>query len=479
MKMRIIKVGRNDPCPCGKKKEGGKPIKYKKCCELKDIKDRKHKVEISISRKDFIGSPYTECPQCKENTFGVFVDAHSARSYNKECTECSYAMNYKLPKIKKRVIYLDQFVFDNIVKSLDKTHPKNKTILKDPFWIDLYKKLEIVCRAQLVVFPDSFFHRDESAPTGYFDSVRRIYEHFSGGITFYNHDQILEQQICEHFESFLVNKAEITPQTLPENIVFGRELHEWHSRMRISVGGKPKEEQIEETQKSKKETYQRFLEVFNRWKTEKHKKFEDWYNEESEGFAKGTFLAIQNFATRRATLAERFLQTGEVDLNDVFPPSSLHLIESMQRVASKHGINDEPEVMRRIGSYLFSKNLDYIPSLRIGTLLYAALASQAANGRLNPPSEGVSTDVSMISSFMPYCEAIFVDNENANLLSDGRVKIRLGCNTKVFSLKSKEEFLIYLDDIVKKASPEHLQFVEQVYGKNWRIPYLTILDHKD
>ena len=26
------KVGRNDPCPCGKKDGNGKPIKYKKCC---------------------------------------------------------------------------------------------------------------------------------------------------------------------------------------------------------------------------------------------------------------------------------------------------------------------------------------------------------------------------------------------------------------------------------------------------------------
>jgi preprotein translocase subunit SecA len=26
------KVGRNDPCPCGKKKPDGSPVKYKNCC---------------------------------------------------------------------------------------------------------------------------------------------------------------------------------------------------------------------------------------------------------------------------------------------------------------------------------------------------------------------------------------------------------------------------------------------------------------
>lgn len=30
--LRKIKIGRNEPCPCGKTKSDGKPVKYKKCC---------------------------------------------------------------------------------------------------------------------------------------------------------------------------------------------------------------------------------------------------------------------------------------------------------------------------------------------------------------------------------------------------------------------------------------------------------------
>ena len=29
---RAKKIGRNDPCPCGKKRPNGLPIKYKDCC---------------------------------------------------------------------------------------------------------------------------------------------------------------------------------------------------------------------------------------------------------------------------------------------------------------------------------------------------------------------------------------------------------------------------------------------------------------
>jgi uncharacterized protein YecA (UPF0149 family) len=37
MSRRPPKVGRNEPCPCGRKDENGKPIKFKKCC-LNSIK---------------------------------------------------------------------------------------------------------------------------------------------------------------------------------------------------------------------------------------------------------------------------------------------------------------------------------------------------------------------------------------------------------------------------------------------------------
>ena len=31
-KLKYANIGRNDPCPCGKKDGAGKPIKFKNCC---------------------------------------------------------------------------------------------------------------------------------------------------------------------------------------------------------------------------------------------------------------------------------------------------------------------------------------------------------------------------------------------------------------------------------------------------------------
>lgn len=185
--MKIDKIGRNDPCPCGKLRVDGKPMKYKKCHGFDHAKSMH---TITISRADFIGEPITECPSCHQLEFGVFVSTGGTNSFTKECRKCSHEQTYPLPPIRKRIIYLDQFVIDNIVKSLDPKHPKHNVAITDPFWIQVFTKLDALSRAQLIICPDSFFHRDESGPTGYFKFMQRIYEHFSGGATFTNHIKI-------------------------------------------------------------------------------------------------------------------------------------------------------------------------------------------------------------------------------------------------------------------------------------------------
>ncbi len=323
-----------------------------------------------------------------------------------------------------------------------------------------------------------FFHREESGPTGYFEAMQRIYEHFSGGATFNNHDQITRNQVCEHFANYLNGQPEIEPIAEPSTIVHG-ELHQWQGLMQISVNMKPGEEEVRETEKSKTETYQRFLSVFERWKKEGHKKFDDWYWEENGGFATGTMQSIQKHIQRRATLPEKVARGEEISLDDIMPPPSSSLLQAMQLTARRAGLTDQTEIMQKIGEYLFSKNLDHVPAIRIGSLLYAALADQAARGRTNPPSRGVVVDVNMISSLLPYCDAIFVDKENAALLSDKRVSARLRCEARIFSLRNKEEFLTYLDEVIASAPTSHIDHLNNYYGPRWDRPYMTVLEEKD
>ena len=476
----MIKIGRNDPCPCGKKRSDGEPMKYKKCCEEKDAiaftEDAKKAEKLANDkwrRKFWSHKPYTLCPKCTTMTFARTTV--NSRGYTKQCYECGYSETYPLPELKKKIIYLDQFVIDNFVKTLDPTHPKHARVKENPFWLEAYKKLDVLSKAHLIVCPDSYFHRDESAPTGYFESMQRIYEHLSGGATFYDEAYILKEQMEKHFVNYLHGNPTEFPDVDPSEIVHG-ELNEWHDWIRVSVSSKPTKEEVEQKIKAKEKTYKEFLTIFEIWKTEKGIKFEDKCRTETQGFVTGTSQVIARYAKRKAELPDRILAGGQIEMEDLFAPSSFQLVESLLHIAIQEGAaSNTEEAMKKVGEYFNSGYLDVIPSMRIGSALYALMADQAAKGRVHPPTPGVHVDVQMISSFLPYCDAMFVDDENTAFLQDGRVKVKIGYPTKMFSLRNKEEFLDHLDEILASADPKHIELVKQVYGDDCLNAYTTIL----
>jgi len=459
-------------------------MKYKKCCEAKDaaaFTEQKKQVEKVANdrwrRKFWSHGPYTVCPKCQKPTFGR--SSVNSSGYTKQCYECGHTEKYPLPALRKKIIYLDQFMIDNFVKALDPTHPKHAKVIENPFWIEAYKKLDTLSKAHLIVCPDSFFHRQESGPTGYFESMQRIYEHLSGGATFYDEPHILQSQMKKHFRNYLQGKPNEFPEVDPSEIVSG-ELNEWHDWMRVSVSSKPKKEEVEERMAAKEKGYtDNFLPIFERWKTEKGVAFEDRCKQETKGFVTGTIQVIARHVKRQAELPQRILDGGQIDINDVLPPPSLELVTALTRVAREEGITDNQEAMKKVGEYLHSSYLDVVPSMRITSALYAVIADQAANGRVTPPTQGVQVDIQMIAGFLPYCDAMFIDNENTAFLQDGRVKAKIGYPTKMFSLRNKEEFLKHLDDILTTADPKHMELIKQVYGDDHLQPYTTILEHKD
>ena len=74
------------------------------------------------------------------------------------------------------------------------------------------------------------------------------------------------------------------------------------------------------------------------------------------------------------------------------------------------------------------------------------------------------SDVRMISSLLPYCDAMFVDRECHGLLANIPVSHRPNYGCRVFSLTNRDEFLEYLRAIESAASADHLAMVAEVYG---------------
>lgn len=129
--------------------------------------------------------------------------------------------------------------------------------------------------------------------------------------------------------------------------------------------------------------------------------------------------------------------------------------------------------------FLFSDIAFDAPANDISALMMAALARKAASGQRRPPSPGMWNDITAIASFLPYCDAMFLDNECAGLLREEPLRTKLApFGTRIFSGKTGDEFLAYLAGLEEQAGPEHVRLVADVYGDDWSVPYREILVHE-
>ncbi len=484
------KIGRNDPCHCGKLRINGTPEKYKRCCEEKDKDRERRRAELkervaSFSRRDFISGPYKACPNCKNEEFGVFFGT-GGRSYTRECRACWHSETIAFPPIRKRIIYLDQFLISNIAKVLDPTARSHSITANEPFWLEVYKKLDRLSSLNLIVCPDSFFHNEESMLSGdpSYKKLRQVYEHLSHGITFYDHNTIMRFQVHQHFENYLNNEPTKPLELNPEHVTHGNP-HEWLGRMRIGVESRPFDGQIEAIRDERNRMYEAMKPIFGRWQEETGRDFMEWVREEANAFGKGTFLAYVKHLKKQVELpqkyADQILAGKELDISfdDILPPPSVEIMQQIIMVLRGRGFENQT-LLEKATEYLGSPDLINIPANHIAALLYAGIARKAAHGQKAVPNKGTFADVHAISSLLPYCDALFVDNAMATILNEGPIDKEMErYPARIFSMNSKEKFMAYLDAIEAEATSEHLNIIRDAYDKTWLDPNLTFLQARE
>ena len=135
----------------------------------------------------------------------------------------------------------------------------------------------------------------------------------------------------------------------------------------------------------------------------------------------------------------------------------------------------EKEWLAKAAEFFGSQHFQHIPTVRLGSFIWATVAYRAARGQKKLPSAGFFNDVDFISAFLPYCDAIFVDKECHGILDDKHMQgVISEYGTKIFSLRNKEDFLAYLDGIEHGASADHQRLLNEVYGESYLRPYTEL-----
>ncbi|MFN3698371.1 MAG: hypothetical protein ACK4VO_13115 [Pseudobdellovibrio sp.] len=419
----------------------------------------------------FVNPPFLLCPRCKEKYFGIL--GIQEFGYHRRCAKCNYPKPQKmstffpLPEVNKTIIYLDQNILSGMVKSL---HPDRRKSI-DSFYFEAFKQLDRLSKFQLIVCPDSEYHESESIFSSYPDEHKRVYELLSHGISYYDTWTILRFEMSEQLQKWLKSQPMGETDIPTQRVVHGK-INTWQERLLITVNSKRMEMAKNEIARSKSDTFKILQGLFAKWEADAGKNFNHWYRDE---ISQWPALVINAFNDHQKTMANAI--SGEINAPLSILPTPLYIMfyEISDTIWQKS--SNQEEYKKKLGEFMVSASFEKVPFVRIFSMIMATFGSRISSGNMNKENlePSMFNDAMMVSTILPFCDAIFLEKQMAGFLRDNPLKKSLANMPKIFSLSNKSAFLDYLYQLESSASTDHLAAVKEVYGENWPTPFTSVL----
>lgn len=385
------------------------------------------------------------CPSCGgDNQFGnVSVRGdHVLRG----CMNCKYKETVWLPKIRKRIVYVDQFFFSGAFRGGDSR------------FVEAAQRVRQLSELQLLVAPFSSIHEDETHQWGGYggkckDDLLEFIKATSRGHEFNPYYQVNESQIISAFQAFLAGSAALI-ETEEHDAIEG-EVHEWDDYFRIDVG--------------------RYIEDINLLRNLKHKSveglvnlFESW-RESSNTFDQDVTFELrasgESYIESYIEFAARMLCGDSSALLD--SPVSSQVVQSMLHCFSED--IPQEERMKQTASFFLSEHFAQIPSEWLSARIFATLKDMVKRGSFTNREKalkklsGFFYDVEHISTYAPYCDAFIMDQPMAALVADPRIGLEDKYNVKIFSLNNWSALFAWFDAIEAGMTLEHKAGLSAAY----------------
>ncbi len=412
----------------------------------------------------FIRDPFTACPKCGQEEFGVA--SVSGNSYLKRCRACNLSSHLDLPPVKKKIVYVDQNGISNMMKALNPDAKGHERALENPFWLELYDRLDISGSMQLLLCPSSDTHGLESAASPDFAAYKRLYEHLSHGTRFRDLHSIRLGQFSEAVRNE-VGDTDQGAWHADRTEAFHNSPDTWCDWFYFTFTQTYLRDGAEEHRYMLDQLSSEINSVMDNYGGSTTREYRVLLEREKRAMPRAIAQAAQEHLQH---MLEVFSGRRAPDLCEVQGPLVLDYLHVAHSAFERCGL--ESEKARREARDLV-KDVEFwfqIPFNRIQCMLWAAAARKAASGKKKQPSRGMPDDVKTISVLLPYCDAMFLDNECAALLSEGPLRDEIDYGTQIFSQNSKTELLEYLDGLKGSATPAHLAALKDVYGDRYITP---------
>ncbi len=423
----------------------------------------------------FVNPPFIACPYCGKDTYGISVIGDN--EYYRRCSDCQRPYGweqvdgYPLPSLKKKVIYLDQFVISNILKAFNHELSKNLPNETVGLWKHFFSTISCLSKGQFIVCPHSEAHVDESLMVPYFGMLKKLYEHISHGTSFLPYHLIRHNQIYQLAEQWINQQTSYKLDLRVSGIINGS-INAWQDKYYFSFPKDYLQETLEAKRRGRKRVASDLKHIFERWQSQKDRSFDDWFKEEAMSYGPTVWNIFVEYLKKCSYLHGKGMTKELAKLEE---PMATDIVLSARLAFERKGLSQDHS-LSMADAFFQSDALMRVPFNEISALMWAALARKAATGQKRPPNQGMNKDVETISILLPYCDAMFIDNECYSLLNEQPIKGKLNWNARLFCLNNISEFEQYTTMIMDNASPEHLKALKEVYGDNWQTPSTHIFN---
>ncbi|MBK8093422.1 MAG: hypothetical protein IPK32_15945 [Verrucomicrobiaceae bacterium] len=385
-----------------------------------------------------------------------------------------------LSGVKKKIIYLDQCLLSRMVKMLDPDFPESRKLQPSfdlGFVRAAFEKLHQLVKLQLIVCPESPFHRLESSildpeKPAAFAQHKRVWELLSGRTSFHYWDSIRNAQVIECADAWLGGASVSGINQI--HAVTGR-LHDWpKNKFNITLNWYPSVEEKEGNKNQGEHYRKKISSLYAGWLRDKPS-FRTMYEKELRALGDSTRqLYIKVLGLRLKT--NEGDPAAENEFFNLMMGSELRLLRELRERFERH-VDTKGDALSTALIFLTSGEVSGCPYIQLSSLMYAEISQRVIGGNWRLDNDMPLNDVSAIAAYLPYCDAIFVDSQMHGLLKSKRVRGLSYCKALVHSTDNKGEFIAYLDSILNEAPEEHLEIVKRLYGERWLEPYFDVLKH--
>jgi hypothetical protein len=415
-----------------------------------------------------------DCPVCR--AAGAFRPKGVMGQYwFNRCRNCGYYQHWHLPKITKKIIYLDQLFISNMVKA------------KQPFWSDLHKRLGSLAGFQLIVCPYSDIHNEESLLSPDLrDELKVMYRSLSGTIQFRGINEIEQDQLLAAIRRWL-GTSESQAARPAWHEALESDPHAWAADLQVFADFPVHESRVTDLRNRKQALHADLRSVRDLWQDEDRKFIED-VKRETLAFGRTLIGAYRELSGGRQHLEEMMPDELKAIFRDCVGPDrfdphtppgvqpGIMLVHSL--AAEVHKVRpEETDPVAVVDQFFQSKEAMEVPFQFIKSRLWAAIAQKVRNPkgpRQAKPSDPY--DVKAIASFAPYCDAMLVDNEFREMASQKNVDVPGKFGVRIFSMKTRDDLMAYLVGLWSEMTDAHREGLALIHPH--LVPVLPLIGRK-